>query len=381
MPSSPMRPRRRSRCRRDTRTTSPSVLHERDDRPPQGRDAQPSQPRRQLVAQDDRLRPAARRRVPRRWPVLPRRRHRSRALDDLAGRLARRAPRLRRRRRASTPSSGTASPSYMPVPTMLAALVDEQRVRPRDVSSLRLIGHAGSPITTSLIRYAHETFPAAELAQYYGATETAAIVTCLAHEERLLDGGPLGRCGQPVVGVAVDVRRRRRSVVRARRRRRGRRSRAERHGRVLGGRRGDGGRVRRRVVPHGRRRLPRRRAQPLAARPGQGHDRHGRRERLLDRGRGGPQPAIPPSSSARCSACPTSNGSRPSTPSSSSTPSGRSATPRRRAARALPRLDRRLQGAQAHRAAHRAAAQVGARQGARSANSARRTGTSDPLTG
>ena len=94
---------------------------------------------------------------------------------------------------------------YMPVPTMLAALATEQRARPRDVSALRLIGHAGSPITTAAIRNAHDAFPAAELQQYYGATETAAIVTCLAHEERLLDAGPLGSVGQPVVGVAVDV--------------------------------------------------------------------------------------------------------------------------------------------------------------------------------
>jgi long-chain acyl-CoA synthetase len=94
---------------------------------------------------------------------------------------------------------------YMPVPTMLGALAAEQQVRPRDVASLRLIGHAGSPITTAVIRDAHQTFPDAQLDQYYGATETASIVTCMSHEERLLDGGPLGSVGQPVVGVAVDV--------------------------------------------------------------------------------------------------------------------------------------------------------------------------------
>ena len=93
----------------------------------------------------------------------------------------------------------------MPVPTMLAALVDEQRARPRDVSSLRLLGHAGSPISTALIRRAHETFPDAELAQFYGATETASIVTCMPHEERHLDDGRLGSCGQPVVGVSVSI--------------------------------------------------------------------------------------------------------------------------------------------------------------------------------
>ena len=179
------------------------------------------------------------RRVPRVRPVLPRRRHRSRAVAHLAGRLARRAARVRRRRRASTRSSGTASPSTCRCRRCSPHSPPSSRPGPRDVSSLRLIGHAGSPITTAVIRDAHETFPDAQLDQYYGATETASIVTCLAHEERLLDGGPLGSVGQPVVGVAVDVARRRR-VGRARRARWARSSPAGPNvtSRVLGGRRG-----------------------------------------------------------------------------------------------------------------------------------------------
>jgi acyl-CoA synthetase (AMP-forming)/AMP-acid ligase II len=93
----------------------------------------------------------------------------------------------------------------IPVPTMVGALVAEQTARPRRVSSLRLMGHAGSPITTDLLRRAHETFPDAELAQFYGATETASIVTSMPHEERHLEGGRLGSVGQPVVGVEVAV--------------------------------------------------------------------------------------------------------------------------------------------------------------------------------
>jgi long-chain acyl-CoA synthetase len=93
----------------------------------------------------------------------------------------------------------------LPVPTMVAAIVDEQRRRPRDVSSLRLLGHAASPIASELLRRAHETFPGVELAHYYGATETAPIVTCLPHEERELDGPRLGSCGQAVPGVEVRV--------------------------------------------------------------------------------------------------------------------------------------------------------------------------------
>ena len=92
---------------------------------------------------------------------------------------------------------------FLPVPTMLAALVGEQRARPRDVSSLRLLGHAGSPIAATLIRQAHEVFPDTELAQFYGATETSSVVTRLRNEQATLDTDLAGSCGQPAVGVAV----------------------------------------------------------------------------------------------------------------------------------------------------------------------------------
>jgi long-chain acyl-CoA synthetase len=92
---------------------------------------------------------------------------------------------------------------FLPVPTMLASLVAEQRDRPRDVSSLRLLGHAGSPIAQELIRQAHEVFPHAELAQFYGATETSSVVTRLRHEERTIGTDLAGSCGQPAIGVVV----------------------------------------------------------------------------------------------------------------------------------------------------------------------------------
>jgi long-chain acyl-CoA synthetase len=90
-----------------------------------------------------------------------------------------------------------------PVPTMLAALVDEQRRQPRSLPKLRLFGHAASPISTALLRQAVATFPGVEMAEFYGATETTAIVTALHHEEALLES-PLARsCGRPVPGVSV----------------------------------------------------------------------------------------------------------------------------------------------------------------------------------
>lgn len=94
---------------------------------------------------------------------------------------------------------------FLPVPTMLAALVAEQRREPRDVTSLRMLGHAGSAIAAELIRQAHDVFPDTELAQFYGATETSSVVTRLRHEELTLGTDLAGSCGQPTVGVAVRV--------------------------------------------------------------------------------------------------------------------------------------------------------------------------------
>ena len=91
------------------------------------------------------------------------------------------------------------------VPTMLAALGDEQRARPRDVSTLRLVSHGGAPIASETLRRAHAAFPDAELMHLYGTTETAPIATVLPHEERLLDSDQIRSCGQPAIGVEVAV--------------------------------------------------------------------------------------------------------------------------------------------------------------------------------
>ncbi|MGZ4191179.1 MAG: class I adenylate-forming enzyme family protein [Solirubrobacteraceae bacterium] len=91
------------------------------------------------------------------------------------------------------------------VPTMLAALADEQLERPRDVSSLRLVSHGGAPVATETLRRAHAAFPDAELMHLYGTTETAPIATIMPHEEDLLDAPQARSCGQPAIGVEVRV--------------------------------------------------------------------------------------------------------------------------------------------------------------------------------
>jgi len=93
----------------------------------------------------------------------------------------------------------------IPVPTMLAALISEQRKKPRDVRSLRLLGHAGSPIASELIEAAHAAFPDSELAQFYGATETSSVVTVFRHEDLAIGTPQLGSCGRATPGVSVKV--------------------------------------------------------------------------------------------------------------------------------------------------------------------------------
>jgi long-chain acyl-CoA synthetase len=92
------------------------------------------------------------------------------------------------------------------VPTMLAALTEEQLVRPRDISTLCRISHGGAPIATETLRRARAAFPQTTLLHIYGATETSPIATLLPDEEHLLDAPQARSCGQPAVGVEVTIR-------------------------------------------------------------------------------------------------------------------------------------------------------------------------------
>jgi long-chain acyl-CoA synthetase len=91
------------------------------------------------------------------------------------------------------------------VPTMLAAMSEEQLSRPRDVSTLRYLSHGGSPVATETLRKAHAAFLGADLLHIYGATETAPIATLMPHEQDLLDTPRARSCGQPAMGVDVAV--------------------------------------------------------------------------------------------------------------------------------------------------------------------------------
>ena len=91
------------------------------------------------------------------------------------------------------------------VPTMLAAMAEEQLARPRDVSSVRLIAHGGSPIATQVIRRTHEAFPGAEMIELYGATELSPLTTAQTGEQKLIDDPRARSCGRAVLGCDVRV--------------------------------------------------------------------------------------------------------------------------------------------------------------------------------
>jgi long-chain acyl-CoA synthetase len=95
--------------------------------------------------------------------------------------------------------------SMLGVPTMLAAVSEEQLARPRDTTSVGTFVHGGSPIASEVLRRAHAAFPCANLIELYGATELGPLATVQLHEERILDGPALRSCGQPVAGVDVRI--------------------------------------------------------------------------------------------------------------------------------------------------------------------------------
>lgn len=92
------------------------------------------------------------------------------------------------------------------VPTMVAASVEEQLARPRDVSSFRGYAHGGSPIAMEVLRRGVQAFPGVAFIHLYGATETAPLVTGLPDEIDLLGTEREKSAGQPVMGCEVVIR-------------------------------------------------------------------------------------------------------------------------------------------------------------------------------
>jgi long-chain acyl-CoA synthetase len=92
------------------------------------------------------------------------------------------------------------------VPTMLAMLLDAPGASEADLSSLRHVQYAASPISAELQRRVLERLPDCDIAQFYGMTEAAPTVTHLTPEDHRRGGERLRSVGAPVPGVEVEVR-------------------------------------------------------------------------------------------------------------------------------------------------------------------------------
>ena len=175
------------------------------------------------------------------------------------------------------------------VPAVLQFLCQVPGAAERDWSKLRAVAYGASPITGPVLNKVLATFRA-PLFQVYGSTETTGAITQLDPDDHDPDG-PRAHLMRSA-GRAypwVELQDRRSGVGRAAAGERGRRGLDPLLAGDLGllaAARGDREVDHlRRLVPHRRRRLPRRRGLPVPDRPHQGHDRHGRGERLSDRGR------------------------------------------------------------------------------------------------
>src|SRR6266700_4409267 len=97
----------------------------------------------------------------------------------------------------------------MLVPTMINVLLHTPEVDSYDVSSLRTLIYAASPMPVELLKQGLSKWGQI-FVQGYGMTEAAPILTILPKSDHLLDGAPeqvhrLSSCGKQVLGVEVRV--------------------------------------------------------------------------------------------------------------------------------------------------------------------------------
>lgn len=97
----------------------------------------------------------------------------------------------------------------MLVPTMINVLLNHPEVNRYDVSSLRTLIYAASPMPVELLKQGLRKWGQIFL-QGYGMTETAPILTMLSQQDHIVDGTPeqvrrLSSCGKQVLGVEVRV--------------------------------------------------------------------------------------------------------------------------------------------------------------------------------
>ena len=96
------------------------------------------------------------------------------------------------------------------VPTMLMLTLQSGKVPQYDVSSLKQVIYGASPMPADWVKAAFAAFPDVEIAQGYGLTETAPLLTMLDHQSHVdaLEQGNTARlssCGRALDGVKLKI--------------------------------------------------------------------------------------------------------------------------------------------------------------------------------
>lgn len=94
------------------------------------------------------------------------------------------------------------------VPTMIAWLVNNERLGDHDLSALRGIGYGASAIHEPVLRKALSLFPGLKFNQFYGQTEASAGLSTLIgsdHDPDAPTSHRLRSAGRPLVGVRVGI--------------------------------------------------------------------------------------------------------------------------------------------------------------------------------
>ena len=96
------------------------------------------------------------------------------------------------------------------VPTMLMLTLQSGKVSQNDVSSLKQIIYGASPMSAEWVKAAFAAFPDVEIAQGYGLTETAPLLTMLDHQSHVQaletsNAARLSSCGRVLEGVDLKI--------------------------------------------------------------------------------------------------------------------------------------------------------------------------------
>jgi long-chain acyl-CoA synthetase len=91
------------------------------------------------------------------------------------------------------------------VPTMIGMLLSHPEFRPERLAALRALTYGASPMPAALVDQLLSMFPALDVFQGYGMTESSAVLTALGPDEHRAGGPRLRSAGRPLPGIVLSI--------------------------------------------------------------------------------------------------------------------------------------------------------------------------------